>query len=91
MHVIPSHIDQIRKLCIANKVKSLFAFGSVVRNDFNPESDIDLMVEIDEKEPLAYAANYFNLKFQVENLLHKEIDLLGQKAFHSTLLKEEID
>ena len=91
MKVITSHIDQIRKLCASNKVKSLFAFGSVVRNDFSIESDIDLIVEIDEKEPFAYSENYFNLKFQLEKLLNRKIDLLEQQALNSPILKDRID
>ncbi len=51
MNEVTRHIGQIRKLCGSYKVKSLFTFGSVLSEDFNPESDIDLMVDIDEKDP----------------------------------------
>lgn len=47
-------IDQIQELCKTNKVKTLFAFGSVTREDFNESSDIDLVVDIDEKDPFKY-------------------------------------
>jgi len=43
---------QIKRLCSLNKVRTLFAFGSVLREDFQPESDIDLVVDIDEKDPI---------------------------------------
>ena len=62
MKEINLHIDQINQLCDANNVKSLFAFGSVTNNKFNADSDIDLVVEIAENDPLSYADNYFNLK-----------------------------
>jgi hypothetical protein len=43
-------IEQIQELCKSNKVKTLFAFGSVLRDDFSENSDIDLVVDIDEKD-----------------------------------------
>ncbi|MFI5222350.1 MAG: nucleotidyltransferase family protein, partial [Bacteroidia bacterium] len=85
------YIDQIKNLCSNNKVKSLFAFGSVTTDKFKPDSDIDLIVEIDEKDPLSYSDSYFNLKFQLEQLLKRRIDLLEQKAIHNPYLKKEID
>jgi predicted nucleotidyltransferase len=44
------HIDQIKALCDTNKVKSLFAFGSVTTDYFRPESDIDLIVDIEDND-----------------------------------------
>ncbi len=91
MNVFASHIDQINKLCRSNKVRSLFAFGSVIREDFNSDSDIDLVVEIDEKDPLSYSDNYFNLKFQLEKLFKRQIDLLEFQALKNPFLKAKID
>jgi len=88
---ISQHIDQIKKLCDINKVKSLFAFGSITTDHFQPESDIDLVVDIDEKDPLSYSDNYFNLKFHLEELLKRHIDLLEQKAIKNPYLKKQID
>jgi predicted nucleotidyltransferase len=91
MNLILNHIDSIKQLCLSNKVKSLFAFGSITTNKFNPDSDIDFVVEIDEKDPVSYSENYFNLKFQLEKLLQRQIDLLEQKAIRNQYLKNEID
>jgi predicted nucleotidyltransferase len=91
MNLILNHIDSIKQLCLSNKVKSLFAFGSITTNKFNPDSDIDFVVEIDEKDPVSYSENYFNLKFELEKLLQRQIDLLEQKAIRNQYLKNEID
>ena len=91
MNEITRHIDQIRKLCGSNKVKSLFAFGSVLTNDFRVDSDIDFVVDIDEKDPLSYSDSYFNLKFQLEQLFQRKVDLLEQKAIRNPYLKDQID
>ena len=78
-------------LCSSNKVKSLFAFGSVLTKKFNEESDIDLLVEIDDNDPLTYSDKYFNLKFELEKLLMRNIDLLEVRALKNQFLKTEID
>ncbi|OFX21402.1 MAG: hypothetical protein A2041_07530 [Bacteroidetes bacterium GWA2_31_9b] len=91
MKIISQHIDQIVQLCELNKVRTLFAFGSVTTNRFRKDSDIDLVVDIDENDPISYSDKYFNLKFQLENLLKRQIDLLEQKAIRNRFLKSEID
>ncbi len=51
MKIEESKLRQIQELCKINKVKSLFAFGSVLRSDFI-DADIDLIVDFDEKNPM---------------------------------------
>lgn len=91
MKEISKHKDQIKRLCSLYKVKALFAFGSVTTDKFRPDSDIDLVVDIEEKDPISYSDSYFNLKFQLEQLLQRQIDLLEQKAIKNPYLKEQIE
>ncbi len=91
MREINQHIDQIRQACDNNKVKSLFVFGSVANDKHRPDSDIDLVVDIDESDPLDYSDYYFNLKFELEKLLDRQIDLLEQRAIRNKYLKEQIE
>lgn len=91
MDEIDKHIDQIKKLCASNGVKSLFAFGSVLKNKLRPDSDIDLVVDIDDKDPLSYSDKYFDLKFNLERIFDRKIDLLELKAIRNRFLKKEID
>jgi predicted nucleotidyltransferase len=91
MNLISSNIETIIKLCDVYHVKSLFAFGSVTRNDLKPSSDIDFIVDIDNDDPISYSDDYFGLKFQLEQLLKRPIDLLEQKALRNEYLKRNID
>ncbi|MFW5720968.1 MAG: nucleotidyltransferase family protein [Bacteroidota bacterium] len=91
MQIIRKHIDQIIKLCENNNVRTLFAFGSVTTDKFQQDSDIDLLVDIDENDPIIYSEKYFNLKFQLEELFKRQIDLLEQRAIRNKFLKNEID
>lgn len=91
MTLIEQHIKQITKLCEINKVKALFVFGSVTTDSFRPDSDIDLVVDIDDNDPISYSDKYFNLKFQLEDILKRQIDLLEQKAIRNNFLRNEIE
>ena len=91
MAILQEHIAGIIGLCKQYHVRALFAFGSAVRGHLKPTSDIDFVVDIDEEDPLTYADNYFNLKFQLEKLLNRPIDLLEQKAIKNPYLEQEIN
>lgn len=91
MNPIQKHIDQIKDLCISYKVRSLFAFGSAISEKFREDSDIDLVVEFDPLDPLDYTENYFNLKFNLEDLLERSVDLLEMKALVNPFLIQSID
>ena len=83
--------NNITLLCVQNNVKSLYAFGSVLTDSFNSDSDIDLIVDIDSTNPLEYADCYFNLKFALQDLYKRPVDLLEDKAVRNNYLREEIN
>lgn len=91
MEEINKHIEQIKKLCVSNEVKSLFAFGSVIKNKLKAESDIDMIVDIDEQDPLSYSDKYFDLKFSLEKIFNRKVDLLELRAIKNRFLKQQID
>ncbi|MFK7049326.1 Nucleotidyltransferase domain protein [Flavobacterium columnare] len=80
MNVLESHTTEILNLCKAHKVKTLYAFGSVLTDKFNTESDIDLVVDFLPLDVLDYGDNYYDLKFSLENTFKKNVDLLEEKA-----------
>jgi predicted nucleotidyltransferase len=88
---IDNYKNDVTRLCALNKVKSLYVFGSVLTSRFDKESDIDLIVDIDSTNPLEYADCYFNLKFALQDLFNRPIDLLENKAVRNDYLRQEID
>ncbi len=82
---------KIEQICKSNQVKSLFAFGSVLRNDFNENSDIDLIVDFEEKDPFKYTDLYFSLKNSLENALKRQIDLIEERGIKNRFFKQELD
>lgn len=91
MQLTKRQIALIQDLCKNSQVKSLFAFGSVTRNDFNASSDVDLVVDFEEKDPFRYTDLYFNLKEEIEGILQREVDLLEERAIRNRLFKQHLD
>ena len=91
MDLIERNIDKIRDLCLKHKVGRLFVFGSVLTNRFKNESDIDFIVDFKDIDLYDYADNYFGLKFSLENLFKREVDLLEDKAIKNPYLRQSID
>lgn len=91
MTAISPYLDQIVNPCRQNKVKELYAFGSVLTPSFNFESDIDLLVAFQKLSPADYADNYFKLKFSLEEILGRPIDLLEMRSLKNPFLREETD
>ena len=82
---------QIQELCKSNGVRSLFAFGSVTRNDFNESSDIDLVVDFEEKDPFKYTDLYFNLKSKLEEILKRQVDLLEERSIKNSVFRQQLE
>ena len=91
MGFIETYKNQIQRLCESHKVKTLYAFGSVNTEKFTQDSDGDLVVDFKIDDPIEYTNNYFDLKFELERILNRQIDLLENKAIRNPFLKESID
>ena len=72
-------------------MKKLYAFGSVLADTFNDKSDIDLIVDFEEVDELEYVDNYFNFKFSLQEVLHRSIDLLEEKAIKNPYFQKSIN
>ena len=64
-------------------VKSIGLFGSVVRDDFTPQSDIDIIVDFSKPVGIEFIdlANYLELKLQ------KKIDLVSKNGIKERYFK----
>ena len=91
MQIEEPKLLQIQELCKANNVKSLFAFGSVTRDDFNENSDIDLIVDFEEKDPFKYTDLYFGLKSKLEEILKRQVDLLEERAVKNRIFRQQLE
>ncbi len=91
MNKLEAYHSEITKLCKSHKVNSLYAFGSVLTNDFDEESDIDLIVDFQQIPIENYADNYFDFKFSLQEILKRPIDLLEEKAIKNPYFLNNIN
>lgn len=91
MNLIELNIDRIVTLCKKYKVAQLFVFGSILTPHFNKESDIDFIVNFNKAQIKDYFGNFFDLKYALENVLGREVDLLEEQAIRNRYLKENIE
>ncbi|HLO80603.1 MAG TPA: nucleotidyltransferase domain-containing protein [Chitinophagaceae bacterium] len=91
MSIVTSHIAQIQTLCKENKVKELYVFGSVLTTNFKDDSDIDLLVDFFDLPPTEYTNRYFNLKFSLEEVFGRPVDLLERESLKNPYLIQAID
>ena len=87
---LDNYIKEIKELCRKNSVKSLYAFGSVLTDRFGKESDIDLVVDISSDDPLEYGRKYFDLKFTLEDLFKRKVDLLESTEIRNPYFLQEL-
>lgn len=91
MERLEKYTNEINKLCEVHKVKSLYAFGSILTDSFNKESDIDLIVDFKNIEVADYADNYFYFKFSLQDILNRSVDLLEEKEIKNPYFKQSIN
>lgn len=66
---------------------SLGLFGSAVRGDFQPESDVDVVVRTRTPDPFPLV----HLKAELENRLNRRVDIIRIWAGMNPILKKRID
>lgn len=91
MDIVERNISEVHNLCAKYKVMKLFIFGSILTNNFKPNSDIDFIVDFKDVDLYDYADNYFDLKFSLEKLFKRDVDLLEGKAIRNPFLRQSID
>ena len=68
----------------------MYAFDSIIKGNFSSESDVDLIVDFQDQNVLNYGDNYYNLKFSLEDVLYRSVDLLEEKAIQNPFFKLSI-
>jgi len=90
-NLIERHRDEVAALCRRAGARRLDAFGSAVRDDFDPAtSDLDFLVEFDEVAPAGYAQAYFTLKEGLETLFGRPVDLVTGSSLANPYFRERI-
>jgi predicted nucleotidyltransferase len=68
---VPS--EELAEFCRRNRIQRLAFFGSVLRDDFGPDSDLDVLVEFEPGHRLGFA--FFALQDELSRILGRKVDL----------------
>lgn len=91
MHVISGNIERVVALCKTYNVKALYVFGSVLRNDFCEDSDIDLAVAFDRNGIAGSFDQYFDFKLALESLFGRSVDLICIQGIRNEIFRRELE
>lgn len=77
--IISVHRQEILNLATQRGVKNVRVFGSMSRDDAGPDSDVDLLVELEEGRSGLALGGFL---MDVSDLLGREVDVVTEKALH---------
>lgn len=65
--------EKIAEFCQQHHIRKLSLFGSVLRDDFRPDSDVDVLVEFDSNHVPGLA--FFTMQDELSQILGRQVDL----------------
>lgn len=89
--IIKENQNNLVILCEQHNVNKLYLFGSATTSKFNEESDIDLIVDIAEKDPVEKGLLLLNFWDKAEILLKRKVDLLTEKKIDNPYFYKSIE
>jgi predicted nucleotidyltransferase len=84
--------DQIAEFCRRWQIKEIALFGSVLRDDFGPESDLDILVSFSADADWGLL-DHLKMEEELTAIFNRKIDLLTKRAVeqsHNHLRRQEI-
>lgn len=70
---------QLQAFCQKAKITELCLFGSILRDDFRPDSDIDLLVTFTPSINMSLL-QFVDLEYQLKELLKRDVDLIEKSV-----------
>ncbi len=91
-HEIDQRREQIAAICREHEVARLLVFGSVLRDDFNPEtSDIDFLVEFLPGVNKGWLSEYTDLKEAMEGLFGRKVDVVWERGVRNPYILKSVE
>lgn len=80
----------IQDFCQRHHIRWLALFGSVLRDDFRPESDIDVLVEFDSQH-VPGLIGLLQMQEELASLMDRPVDLLTPRFLHRQIRQQVLD
>ena len=75
--------NEIVAFCRRHHIQELALFGSVLRDDFTPNSDIDVLVEFEPEARIGL--KFFKIEDELSELLGRSVDLATKDGLHALI------
>jgi len=75
---IPIDRERIAEYCRKHHIRGLSLFGSVLTDDFRPDSDVDVMVEFEPGYTPGLA--FFEMEMELSELIGRKVDLVTRQS-----------
>lgn len=79
--------DTIAQFCRERGIRRLSIFGSALREDFRPESDLDILIEF--QPGVRVGLRFFTMERELSQLLGRKVDL-NTPGFLSKYFRDEV-
>ena len=79
--------EQIAEFCRRHHIRKLALFGSVLREDFRADSDVDVLVEFEPGRRVGLT--FFSMQDELSSLLRHKVDL-NTPNFLSRYFRDEV-
>jgi uncharacterized protein len=80
--------EKISEFCRKNRIKRLSFFGSVIRDDFGPDSDVDVLVEFEAGIRIGLIA-LTGMQIELGNIIGRNVDL-NTAGFLSPYFRDKV-
>lgn len=82
--------SEIATFCRRYKIRELALFGSVLRPDFTPESDVDVLIDFEPgADETLTLVDLAGMQLELSHLLHRQTDLVLRDGL-KPLIKDEV-
>jgi predicted nucleotidyltransferase len=88
-HGIDISENKLAELCRKWKVTEFSLFGSILRDDFGPDSDIDVLVVFQPEAPWSLW-DLMDMKEELEVLFGRPVDMVEKEALRNPWRKRRI-
>jgi len=81
--------EKIEDFCRRWRVKEFSLFGSVLREDFRPDSDVDVLVQLEESAPWSLY-EWVDMIDELRAMFGRDIDLVEKTAIRNPFRRRSI-
>lgn len=82
-------MERITAFCEKWKVRELAVFGSVLREDFGPDSDVDVLITLEDDAPWSMF-EWVDMIEELKGIFGRDVDLVEKTAIRNPFRKRNI-